>query len=131
MEKKKDKKSKAIETLLEVERTIAKKPIGRDEAYLLLTMYDNDIEFSGKGTTQKFFEMLHGAGGEKELIYPLALACALLLLTDDDFSSIINDLLEDNGEKLKDIINTFNDAKPLGKSDNLEMILSLANKTKS
>lgn len=127
----KDKKSKAIEALLEVERIIAKKPIGTDEAYLLLTMSDNDIEFSGKGTTQKFFEMLHGAGGEKELIYPLALSCALLLLTNEEFLSIIHDLLEANGTKLKEIINLFNKSEPLDNPDNLAMILSLANKTKS
>lgn len=127
----KDKKSKAIETLLEAERTIVRKPIGRDEAYLLLTMSDNDIEFSGKGTTQKFFEMLHGAGGEKELIYPLALSCALLLLTNEEFLSIIHDLLEDNGTKLKEIISIFNKSEPLDNPNNLAMILSLANKTKS
>ena len=127
----KDKKSKAIEALLEVARTIAKKPIGADEAYLLLTMSDNDIEFSGKGTTQKFFEMLHGAGGEKELIYPLALSCALLLLTNEEFLSIIHDLLEDKGTKLKEIINIFNKSEPLDNPNNLAMILSLANKTKS
>ena len=127
----KDKKSKAIEALLEVARTIAKKPIGTDEAYLLLTMSDNDIEFSGKGTTQKFFEMLHGAGGEKELIYPLALSCALLLLTNEEFLSIIHDLLEDKGTKLEEIINIFNKSEPLDNPNNLAMILSLANKTKS
>ena len=127
----KDKKSKAIEALLEVKSTIAKKPIGTDEAYLLLTMSDNDIEFSGKGTTQKFFKMLHGAGGEKELIYPFALSCALLLLTNEKFLSIIHDLLEDNGTKLKEIINIFNKSEPLDNPNNLAMILSLANKTKS
>lgn len=127
----KDKKSKAIEALLEVERTIDKMSIGKEEAFLLLTMYENNIEFAGSGNTKKIFEMLHGVGGEKELIHPFALACALLLLTNEDFLSIMMDLLDDDGKQLNDIINTFTGGKPLDKQDNLEMILSLASKTKS